>query len=331
MDLATTNLPDFIRNAQILWLKGADSFQMVMRRSGLVRNVSIPDTTGNTREFSEIDLEGLADDKGEREQAQYAKVQQGYTKVGTLYRVAKAVPISYEMRSYGKYPEIISKLTNLVPTVMKRMELDLQHRLTFSTDSSYENKNGNTIDTTVGDGYPLAYTAHTVRGSAVTFRNRLANNPIFSRGSLEAMEKMRVENHINQLGEKVPVTDDIIWTTDNPNTVNTVRELLRSTASVDSGANAGVNNPYMSKYRHVVLPYVATDNMMNVDSTKANYWGLASSMESSFYLGVNEEPHVSDIEKDARTDEWLFNARGGWMIVIPSANWFSISTGDGVA
>ncbi len=334
-NLSTISITDFVRNATILWLKGADQFPMVMRTSGIVKEVSIPQNTGNTREFSEIDLEQYAQNKAEREQASYAKTQQGYSKVGTLYRVAFAEAITYEMRTQGKYPEVIAKLTNLLPTAQNRMELDLQHRFTFATSTSYTNMAGITVDTTVGDTLALASTAHTVRGAATTFRNRLANSPQVSRGALEAMEKMRVENHINQFGQKLPVMDDILWTTDDPNTINTVRELLQSTASVDSGLNSNVKNVYQGKYKHVILSRVATDKDGNVDSTKAKYWGLVSSRESSFYLGVHEEPHVippsANGSQDALTDDWLFNVRGGWMIVIPSATWFSISLGDGTA
>lgn len=331
--LAITSIADFVRNAMILWLDGADQFQAVMRRSGIVREVSIPQNSGNTREFSEIDLEQYARVKNEREQAQYAKIQQGYSKVGTLYRIAFAETITYEMRTQGKYPEITAKLTNLLPTAMNRMELDLQHRFTFGTATTYTDMDGRTVDISVGDTLALFSTAHTVRGSATTFRNRVANNPQVSRGAMEAIEKMRVENRINQFGQKVPVQDDILWTTDDPNTINTVRELLQSTASIDSGSNSNVKNVYQAKYKHVILSRVATDANGNVDSTKSKYWGLVSSRESTLCLGMHEEPHVipptTNGANDILTDDWLFNVRAGYMIVVPSAAWVGFSSGDG--
>jgi hypothetical protein len=332
--LSTISLSDFTRNAQILWLKGAEQFDAVARRSGLVREVAVPQNSGNTRDFSEIDLEQYARVKPQGDQATYARVQQGYSKTGTLYRVAFAEAITYEMRTQGKYPEVIAKLTNLLPTAMNRMELDLQHRITFATSTSYTDMDGRTIDVTLGDTLALSSTAHTVRGASTTFRNRLANSPQLSRGALEAMEKMRVENFINQFGQKMPVMDDILWTTDDPNTVNTAREILQATASV-TAVQEGIPNVYRGKYKHVILPRVATDKDGNVDSTKAKYWGLASSRSSSFYLGVHEEPHVippsANGAQDVLTDDWVFNVRAGYMIVIVSASWFCISLGDGTA
>lgn len=333
MDLSTVSISDFVRNAEILWLKGASTFMPVARNSGMVKEVVIPKNSGNVREFSEIDLELYARYKGERDEKKYGKIQQGYSKVGTLYRFAMAETITYEMRTQGKYLDVQQRLLNLLPTTMRRMELDLQHRITFATSQIYTDQDGRTVDIALGDTLSLANTLHTVRGSSLTFRNRLANSPQVARGAMEAMEKMRVENSINQFGQKVPIDDDIIWSSDDPNTVNTIRELLQSTASVSSGLNDGVKNVYEGKYKHVILPLVATDKDGNVDSTKAKYWGLASSMRSAFYLGVHEEPHVvpptTGDGMNVLTDDWIFSASAGYMIVVPAAPWFSISLGDG--
>lgn len=335
LDLSTVSLPDFVRRAEITWKKGAESFNSVIMNSGIVKEIAIGQNSGNTREFSSIDLELYAKRKNEREQAALARSQQGYSKVGTLYRISLAQVITYEMRTQGKYKDIQNTLLDLIPSVKRRMELDLQHRITFAGSTSYVDMDGVTVDVTVGDTRALAATDHTVRGSATTYRNILANNPQLSRGAVEAMEKMRVENSINQLGQKVPVSDDILWTTDDQNTINTARELLRATATLESGSNNGVPNVYQTKYRHVVLPLVATDKDGNVDSTKAKYWGFVSSRMSSFMLGVHEQPNVIPATegdgKNVLTHDWTFSVAGGWMIVIPDPAFFCISYGNGAA
>jgi len=335
LDLTTVTLSDFVRNAEIIWKKGAEGFNPVMRNSGIVKSVAIPSQTGNTREFSSIDLELYASKKAERDEAKYAKTQQGYNKIGRLTRFGKTQIVSHEWMKHGKYSEIKNTLTNLLPMGMRRMDLDLQHRFGFATSTSYTNQDGETVDVTVGDTLALASTAHTLRGSASTYRNILANNPQFSRGALEGMEKMRVENSLNHLGQKVPCSDDVLWSTDDPNTINTMREVLKATASVDSGANNGVPNVYAGKYRHVALPLVATDKDGNVDSTKAKYWGLCSTMDSSFYLGVSEEPYVIAPSvgdgTNVLTDDLSFGVRAEYMIVIPDPKFFSLSQGNGNA
>lgn len=332
MELSIASIPDFVRNAEILFLKGLDSVQMNARNSGIFRVDSIPDHKGNTKEYSEIDLEEYATIKSEGDQAARARVQQGYSKVGTLYRVALDIGITYEMRHYNKYIDVVARLQNLGKTVAKRMELDLSHRITFATATSYTSKEGTTIDTTVGDTLAWASTAHTVRGSSTTFRNRLANNPLFSKGALEGMEQMIVENSINQFGEKVVIPYDILWTTDDANTINTVKEFLKSTASPDA-LNAGVMNVYSGKYKHVILPLVPTTAAGAVDSTKAKYWGLSSSQNSQAFLGINEEAHMKEQNGNVEfsTEDFNMGATAGYFIVIPGARSMAFSTGDATA
>jgi len=332
MELSTATLGDLVRNAEILFLKGLESIQMEARNSGIFRIDNIPDHKGNTKEYSEIDLEEYAKRKPEGDQTVRARVQQGYNKVGTLYRVALDIGITYEMRHYNKYMEVVSRLTNLGTTVAKRMELDLSHRITFATATSYNDMDGVTVDTTCGDGYAWAYTAHTVKDSSTTFRNRLANNPVFSKGSLEGMEQMIIENSINQFGEKIVINYDILWTTEDANTCNTVREFLKSTAAPDQN-NSGVVNVYSGKYKHVVLPRVATTATGAVDGTKAKYWGLASSTNSQAFLAINEEPSLKPTSEngantDFSTQDFSFGATAGYFIVIPGARSFTFSSGD---
>jgi len=92
--------------------------------------------------------------------------------------------------------------------------------------------------------------------------------------------------------------------------VNTAREYLRSIASPDA-THAGVVNVYQGKYKHVILPRVATDANGAPDSTKRGYWGIASSQMSSFYLGIWEQPHLippaaNSNSEDVQTDDWEF-------------------------
>lgn len=296
----------------------------------------IPQHAGNTKEYSEIDIQQYARRKGQSAQAERARVVQGYNKIGSLYRVALDIGISYEMRTQNKYPEVIAKLTNLGAQANNRLELDLSHRITFGTATSYVDMDGTTVDTTVGDALALFSTVHKLTGSSTTYRNQLANNPVFSRGALEGMEKLIVEQTFNNLGEKLTLAHDILFTSDDPNTVNTVKEFLKSTASLEPGANNGVVNVYQSKYKHVIMPLLATTAVGAPDTTKAKMWGLASSMGSQAFLGMSEEAHLKVPQEgnngeEFSTDDWNFGVRAGWFIVIVSGNWIKVSLGDATA
>lgn len=335
-ELNINSLADFVSQADILWAKGFMSVPQIARGSGLFKEVAIPNMTGNTRTFSEIDLEEYATTKGEDDQATRARVQQGYSKTGTLYRIAKDVNISYEMRNYGKYEQITNKLTNLGKLAPNRLDIDLTHRLTFGTATSYTNMDGDTVDISIGDTLALFSTVHTLRGSSTTFRNILANNPQFSPGSLEAMETMRKQNTYNQFGQKMTISADILWSADDPSTNRAISESLRSSSNPTQN-NPGVINTQTGKYKHVILPRLDTTAAGANDSTKSKRWGIASSELSTAYLGMNEEAHLKappvsgSNAEEFSTDSWSFGVRAGYMIVVVSASWISMSAGDGTA
>lgn len=336
MELNTLTLSDFVRLANVIFEKEMSSLGQEARNSGLFIVDNIPQNSGNTREYTEIDLEEYAKYKGEDDQATRARVKQGYSKVITSYRVALDIGISYEMRTQNKYTEVMRRLTSLARTAVNRMELDLTHRLTFGTATSYTDMDGRTIDISVGNTLALFSTAHTLRGSSSTYRNRLANNPAISRGAIEGMELLCTENTLNQFGQKVVIPFDILWTTDDPNTVNTVMEYLRSVASPDA-TNSGVTNVYKAKYRHVILPRLNTDKDGSPDTTKRKYWGLASSLYSTAHLSVWEEPRMTtppvngNNAEDRQTDAWEFGVRAGYGICIVNGSWIKFSSGDATA
>ena len=335
MELNTITLADFVKLAGVIWEKTQDTLPQYARSSGLFREEPISQNTGNTREYSEIDTQEYAEDKLEGEQAVRAKVQQGYSKTLTSYRVALDIGVTYEMRTQNKYPEVTQRLTNLSTTGLNRLDLDLSHRITFGTATTYQNISGRTIDISVGDTLALFSTVHTLRGSATTYRNRLANNPQISKGALEGMRKLVVEQTFNHLGEKKVMSFDVLYTTDDPNAVDIATEYLKSTASPDA-AHAGVVNVYNKMFRHVMLPRVATDAFGGTDTTKAKYWGIASSMTTTGHLAMFESPHMKvpaqgSNAEEFSTDDWNFGVRGGWGICIVNGVWIKFSSGDGVA
>jgi hypothetical protein len=335
MELSTLSLNDFVKLGTVIWTKGYESVPQVARTSGLFREVSISENSGNTREFSSIDGEEYAAYKGEGDQAERARVQQGYTKTMTKYRVARDIGITYEMRKENKYTDVVSKLTNLGRQYPNTLDLNLSHRLTFGTATTYTDSDSRVIDISTGDTLQLFYSAHTLRGSSTTYRNRLANNPAFSQGSLESIERLAAEETYNQFGQKMAMPFDIIWSTEDPNTCNLIKQVLKSTSSVDVN-NSGVTNVNQGKYRHVILPRLATDASGAPDTTKRKYWGIASSMYTTAYVGVWEEGHLktpSDLNagEEFSTDDWNFGIRGGHGICVVDAAWIKMSSGDGAA
>jgi len=335
MELNTATLSDFTSLVKIIWHKEQESLPREAYTSGMFQIMPIPANSGDVRRISEADLEEYADNKDESDQSARARVQQGYTKDIAVKRVSKDIGISYEMRKFNKYPEITRKLTNLAALPVNRQELDMQHRISFGTATSYTDKNGATVATTCGDGYQLFYSAHTLNGSTTTYRNRLANNPQLSKGALEAMERMKVENTYNHVGEKKTMTFDILWTTDDPNTLNTADEYIKSVGAPDA-AHAGVHNVYKGRWRHVKLSRVATTAAGGVDSDKKKYWGIASSKDTSAVLAEWDKAYLkvpSDLNagEEFSTDDWNYGTRAAYGIEILNGSWIGMSSGDGAA
>jgi hypothetical protein len=329
MEISTLQFPDLVRLSPIIWEKGKQMLPLEARNSGLFNVTPIPLNTGNTREFSDsIDTGQYARRKAEGEQASRARVKQGYKKIMYYGRVGLDLVITHEAMTLNKYPEIVRSLTSLGMHGANRIELDLQHRIGFGLSTSMTNMDGETVDLTLGDTLQLFYSAHTLTGSSATYRNRLSGDPQFSRGALEGMERLINEETLNNFGEKVVgATFDILWYADDPTQENSILEFLKSTASVEAGANSGVTNVWKGKYRPVKLSRIATDKDGLVDSSKRKTWGTASSILSQAHLGIWEEPYLLTPPTDSNngtertTEDAYFGTRAAYGICITSAAW----------
>ena len=149
------------------------------------------------------------------------------------------------------------------------------------------------------------------------------------------MERLVTEETLNNFGEKVSAPFDILYTTDDPVTVNTALEYLNSVAAPDF-ANSGVTNVYKAKYKHVKLASVPTTAAGLPDNTKRRYWGIASSKISDAHLGVWDAPTLKtpsalNAGEEFSTDAWNFGVRAGYGIGIVTGRWIKFSSGDATA
>ena len=129
------------------------------------------------------------------------------------------------------------------------------------------------------------------------------------------------------------MTPDKIITTDDPNTINQVRELLKATADV-STSNSGTFNVYASKYKHVKSGRIATTATGAVDSTKRKYWFLASSRYSDFYLCTLEQPYLKtptngNNGEEFSSENWNYLTGATYGMAIVTGKWIRCSTGLG--
>lgn len=297
----------------------------------VAQQIFISDTmaanTGDSRRYDEVDTETFGKLKRQGMKASKAAVGVGYSKTITVKRIAREIDITWEMRRFNKKPEVIGQLTSLKQFCPQRTELDLTHRLTFCSSSTMTDMDGETVDLTGGDSLPIIYAAHTLKYSSTTWRNRVANDPAFSRSALEAAEALFNTDILSNFGERRVLTPNVIITGDDPNTCNTVKQFLSSVADVDQ-ANAGVVNVYKGKYRHIELPYLATTAAGVNDATKKRWWFLGA-----IGMGINglqayygeweatniKTPTVGGNGEDFSTDNWTYGTRKSYGIAVVSA------------
>jgi len=329
--LSTVDYQDAVDLLNREFNRKLESVPGTMRESGFVMVTNIPNGTGNTRRHKEKpQANEYASTKVEGGNVTLTTVQQGYYKDTTAVTYDKAVSITIEMRTYDKTDEYRNAVDFITGVYPNREDLNLSMFFSFGTATTYVDQDGNTVDISTGDGLSLWNTAHTLTGSTTTYRNRLANNPQFSEGALENMEDLARTEIYNNLGEQMTVEFDVLWTTDKPQLVNAARRLLQATAQV-SAPNAGVPNVYKAKYDHKVLRRADMSAAGVKDSTKANYWGLASTRQSTFFHDVYMAPQmrmpaIGNNGEDPNTLDWQFTVVGAHNSCVVAGRGFLFSS-----
>jgi hypothetical protein len=278
------------------------------------------------KRYDEQDMNQYANDKPQGNDAQRLAFGVGYTKSVFAFRVGAQLNVSYEMRVAKRF-ELSKAIQRFVSSAPSRMELDRQHRLTFSNALSYINISGRVVDVTVGSGGSLINSVNPLAFTTITFSNLVPGGPAGSVTALESAEQLFVTDILDNFG--LPVVMDpshVICCKQDPNTVRVFAQILRSTTLVTQ-ANPGVVNTFLQKYELMVLSRVATTATGATDSSKAKWWFLAA------LKGINrlqshetiwEAPHMnptpagSNNGVDPYNDDYTFGARARYGHAITS-------------
>lgn len=287
---------------------------------------------GELKLMQEYDTTTYARAKAQGADAKKASFGIGYFITIRVKRIGIESEITFEMRRYNKKQEVMAAIQSLPYFCPQRVELDLTHRLTFCTSTSYTDMDGNTVDLTVGDTLALASTVHTLKFSSITYSNRISGDPLFSKGGLEAAELLTTTDILSNFGEKRVMDFNTIVTGNNPTIVNAVKQFLRSTSD-NTQTNAGVVNVNQDKYRHVVLTQLATTATGAIDSTKKNWWFLVAAGAGlrgwqAYYLeweAMNLTPSTAGNGVDVHKDIWYFNVRQSYGVGVVSGRGFIAS------
>ena len=281
---------------------------------------------GSSKRYNEVDVETYADFKAEGVNSKKSKVGVGYSKDMEARTFSKEIDITLEMRNDNRYQEVGTYITNLATFCDQRKDLDLTHRLTFAGSTSYTDRNGETVTTTVGDGNALCDATHDLAFSSTTYSNLVTGGPAFSESSLEAALLLAATNIYSNFGEKRVMRFNTIISGDDPTTVRQIRQVLESTADVDA-VQSGVKNVYGGRMNHIILPNLATSAAGVYDSTKRRYWFIAATGQGmngwQAYLGTwipntLKTPSAGNNGEDVHNYNWTYSAYCRYGIVTVS-------------
>lgn len=280
---------------------------------------------GDIKLLEEFDTTTYARNKAQGADAKKMALGLGYSITIRAKRIGIESEITWEMRRYNKYKQVLATITALPDFCPQRVELDLTHRLTFASSTSYVDMDGNTVDLTVGDGLALASSVHTLKHSSLTYSNIITGNPLFSKGALEAAELLTTTDILSNFGEKRVMDFNTIITGNNPTVLNSINQFLKSTTD-NTQNNSGVINTSLNKYRLVSLPQLSTTATGAIDSTKKNWWFLAAiggnlTGWQAWYVewdAMSMTPSTTGNGIDVHKDVWYYNVRQAYNIGIVS-------------
>lgn len=280
---------------------------------------------GNSKNINEFDGETFAAYKPEGSSSSKAQVGVGYNKTMTARTFSKEIDITLEMRNDNRYAQVGTLIKDLSQFCENRQDLDLTHRLTFATSSTYTDQNGETIDVTMGDGFPLAYNAHTLAFSSTTYSTRVTGDPAFSQSAYESSALLANSQTYNNFGQQRNLKFNTLVSWRDPGTVRTIKQMLNSEADID-GVQAGIMNVYKDDRRQIVLPWLASTATGAYDSTKRRWWfNIAVGMDGwQAYYGdwiapTLKTPAPGNNGEDIHTLNWTYVAYCRYGIVVVSA------------
>jgi len=292
----------------------------------LFMSENVGENAETVKRYDEQDMNQYAHDKPQGVDASRLSFGVGYTKSVFAFRVGAQLNISYEMRVAKRF-ELSKAIQRFVSSVPSRMELDRQHRLTFSNATSYINMDGRTVDVSGGDALAILSATHPLAFTATTFSNIVPAAPVLSVTSLETAEQMFVTDILDNFGLPVVMEPShLIVQKQDPTSVRVASQILRSTTLVTQ-ANPGVINTFLQKYELMVLSRVATTATGALDSDKYQWWFLAA------LKGINrlqshetiwEGPHMNAMAAgsnngvDPYNDDYTFGARARYGHAITS-------------
>jgi len=291
----TGSLVDFTANLNVLFSKG---YYMMDQQWDSAKFLYITREEGggsgsNFRAEEPLCVLKAAQEMDEGDNFPVQEMAPGYYKDITVKRRGSSMEFTWYFDFHNKYPDQVYKNYREIGQSLRRgIEFDLTHPFTFGTSATYTNRSGRSVTISSGDDLSLWNTAHTVTGSASTYRNRLANNPAISTGAIESMLTMGNQQIITNTGERAELMYDTVVVGSSQLNYHIAMKVTNSMSPIEA-VNSGVYNPMRNRFKVLRLPFLDSDANGVVDATKETYWMIVASGNLGAYLFVTEQPNVT--------------------------------------
>lgn len=284
------------------------SFAEEMKRPiGNVRKLFHKETgswENDRKRIQEMDSDRYAERKAEGQSSAQRGISQGYAKEIVRATISVERLISGEAYKNLTAQKLAERATKVGADVLDKVELDMANVLSFIDSTSYTDNGGFTIDTTVGDGFAVAYTAHTLKNSSTTYSNILTGAPSLTDDALESAEDFFTYSVRDNNGQPITMVPNVLVTSNKAQMKNRASRLLSSMSpaaiNLADNSNSGVRNTYKDKFEHLPINFDIDANGVP-DTTKSFWWFLVclgGTPEESFqaYYVSWLSPEVADVE-----------------------------------
>jgi hypothetical protein len=297
------------------------------------REENIGAGNGSSKLLNEFDVSKFAQNKPEGTNSRKGKFGKGYEVTMNARTFSLQVEVTLEMRNDQRYSEIGALITNMSGFCENREEIDMQHRFTFCSSTTYTDMGGEVVDVTVGDGLQLAYSAHTLAfNSGVTYKNRLTGDPAFSVGAFEVAKTVGATETLNNFGDLDTTAQFThIATGSDQGTIRAVQQFLKSIADPEA-VQSGVVNIYKNGYTHVILDHLATTAAGAYDSTKRRWWFLIAAGMNGWDARIGRwisptlvTPTSGGYGEDPNNYNWIYSCYTRYGIAVLSGRKFIAS------
>ncbi len=289
-------LNDLRKNGLVSWQKGAE---MEMNAIQDVRSLFWEKHADQySEDHSNFTESGFGLKTGEGEDYQLVSDVQGDTL--TLTQVKRTVrrKITEDLTEFSKYPIVDAKLRVTGAKLWRGFALDLTHKFTFAFDTSYTDRDGDTVTTTGGDAAALCADTHTLN-SGDTFDNLISGR--LSESSLEDAEDL-MSAFIDHNGQLVAPMADTLITSMHSATRHVAMRLGEQPMQLDTDQNNMA--VYRGRFRLVSLPYLDTTAVGAKNTAKSRFWFIMDSrLKDNLICSVRAypDPETPTVDPDNNT------------------------------